>query len=323
MNKSILLATIAVLLVAGCTGQGGNIFNFQQITTTTVGGAGLVISDFAADTTPVFGGSTDRLLLTFSNAGGFDVPNNGALAYLTGSALSFNTSDDSHIYWLPTGSDTETKSGLGALNAADVVQGTDGTEKTLTWSLKAPNITSQTRNDVFIARVYANYETDVSGTVWIYSQTESDSARAAGRSLNVPTFSSTSGPVALTVKTIPSSVVLNSPDTFTLQIKVSSVGGGTLYRYNKFTTYSGLTGSDLGLSDTDLNHVYITVNAPGLSVGSECQNDQELIGGKSITLSCTVSPSAYPTTFQGYPITITAQYGYFTERTASVTVQKR
>ena len=159
MNKSILLATIAVLLVAGCTAQNGIQFPFQQITTTAVGGAGMVISDFAPDQSTVFGGSTDRVMITVKNAGGFDVPDSNSLVFLTGSALSFAGSVDTTLYWTSSTSDTAIKHFGTTMKAADVVQGTEGDQKTITWSLKAPNITSQTRGDLFIGRVYYDYET--------------------------------------------------------------------------------------------------------------------------------------------------------------------
>jgi hypothetical protein len=56
---------------------------------------------------------------------------------------------------------------------------------------------------------------------------------------------------------------------------------------------------------------------------SGCTGEQELVAGKDITLSCDVTITSPPTTFQGYPITVTATYGYNAERTATVTVSGR
>ena len=203
MNKSILLTTIAVLLVAGCTG--GIQLPFQQITTTQVGGAGMVFSDFSVDPTSVFSNSNARVMMTVSNKGGYPVPDTNSLVYLTGSALSL--ADTTGIYW-HNAAETIFKHFGKTMNPEDTVRGTPADEKTMTWSLTAPNVSKgQTRNDIFIGRVYYDYQTSVTGTVWVYSQSESDAARAASRTLNKATLSATSGPVALTVKTSPDPVI--------------------------------------------------------------------------------------------------------------------
>jgi hypothetical protein len=320
MNKTILLATIAVLLVAGCTAPTGTQWPWQQITTTAIGGAGMVISDFVADQSTIYGGSTDRIMITVKNAGGYDVTTDKSLVYLTGSAISLG--GDDKIYWT---SGTETslfKHFTSTMKSTDIVKGTEADERTITWSLKAPNITAQTRADLFIGRVYYDYQTAVTGTVWVYSQSESDAARAAGRTLNKATFSSTSGPVALIAKISPDPVVLaTGENSFTLTIKVSNVGSGVLYKTGGVTYTLG--SENIELTTDELNRVDIGISAPGMTLGSGCTGEQELIGGKDLTLSCDITITTPPTTFQGFPITITADYGYFAERTASVTVQRR
>jgi hypothetical protein len=331
MNKSILLATVAVLLVAGCTQGGIQIPGFQQITTTAAGGAGLVMSDFSVDQPTIFGGSTDRIMMTVKNAGGYDVPDASSLVFLTGSAIDFTKAPGvaDPIYWVPGSASDKAIEHFGkTMKSADIVSGTSGDEKTITWNLKAPNITSQTRNDLFIGRVYSDYQTVVTGTVWVYSQTEADAARAAKRSIYSSTFSSTSGPVALTASVSPDPIVLQSNgDTFTMKIRISSVGGGTLYQNNTISYGSASTADDLKLSDTNLNKVVISVipSSSNLAVSNpaDCTGEQELIGGKDVVLSCDIVVTTLPATFQSYPVTVTAYYGYFTERTASITVQKR
>jgi hypothetical protein len=317
MNKSILLATIAVLLVAGCTGT--SQFPFQQITTTAIGGAGLVISDFSVDPTSVYSSSNARVMMTIDNKGGAPVTDDKSVIYLTGSALSLT--DTTGMYW-HNSAETIYKHFGKTMNPEDTVRGTPADEKTITWSLTSPNVSrGQTRNDIFIGRVYYDYQTSITGTVWVYSETESDAARAAGRTLNKATFSSTSGPVALTVRASPDPVVLASGEsTYTMTMKVSNVGGGVLYRTGSVTYTSG--SENIALTSDQLNKVDIEMNAPGMTV-SGCTGEQELVGGKDITLSCDVTITSPPTTFQGYPVTLTATYGYNTERTATVTISGR
>jgi hypothetical protein len=318
MNKSILLTTLAVLLVAGCTGTNIQL-PFQQITTTAIGGAGMVLSDFSVDPTAAYGNSNVRVMMTVSNKGGAPVSDTNSLVYLTGSALSL--SDTTGVYW-HNAAETIYKHFAKTMNPEDTVRGTPADEKTLTWSLTAPNVSKgQTRSDIFIGRVYYDYQTSVTGTVWVYSQSESDASRASGRTLNKATLSATSGPVALTVKTSPDPIVLSTGEnTFTMTMRVSNVGGGALYKIGAVTYTSG--SEDITLTTDELNKVDIAVSAPGMTVAG-CTGEQELVAGKDITLSCDVTITSPPTTFQGYPITVTATYGYNAERTATVTVSGR
>jgi hypothetical protein len=319
MNKTILLTTLAVLLVAGCTGQGGVQLPFQQITTTQVGGAGLVISDFSVDPTSLYGNSNARVMMTVSNKGGFSVPDGSSLVYLTGSAISMD--DTTGVYW-HNAAESIFKHFGKTLNPEDTVRGTPADEKTMTWSLTSPNVTrGQTRNDIFIGRVYYDYQTSVTGTVWVYSQSESDAAKASGRTLNKATLSSTAGPVAMIVKTSPDPVVLSTGEnSFTVTIKLSNVGGGALYKAGAVNYAAG--SEAIALTTDQLNKVDISASAPGITL-TGCTGEQELVSGRDITVSCDATIATVPATFQGFPITVTATYGYNTERTATVAVSGR
>jgi hypothetical protein len=319
MNKSILLTTIAVLLVAGCVGPDGAEFPFQQVTTTQIGGAGLVISDFSVDPTTLYSNSNARVMMTVANKGGFPVPDSKSLVYLTGSALSMD--DTTGIYW-HNAAEAIFKHFAKTLNPEDTVRGTPADEKTMTWSLTSPNVTKgQTRNDIFIGRVYYDYQTSVTGTVWVYSQSEADAAKASGRTLNKATLSSTSGPVAMTVRTSPDPVILSSGDnSFTVMMKLSNIGGGSLYKAGAVDYAAG--SENIALTTDDLNKVDVDISAPGITF-SGCTGEQELISGKDITVSCDATVASAPTTFQGFPITVTAVYGYNAERTATVAVSGR
>jgi hypothetical protein len=280
----------------------------------------MVISDFTPDQAEVFGGQTDRIMMTVSNKGGHSVPDTDSLVYLTGSAVSL--SGDSSLYW--TGS-TETliKKFGKEMKPADSIRDTPADEKTLSWSLQAPNVSrGEQQTYLFIGRAYYDYQTKVSGNAWVYSETEADAARAAGRTLNAATWSATSGPVAVTAKLTQDPVVLyGSENKITLVIKVSNAGSGVLYKKDSID-YSTTNPDDLALTQDEINRVTIGGNVAGASLPAECTGDQELVGGKDLTLTCDVTITT-PATFVGVPIVITADYGYFSERTASVTVSGR
>lgn len=316
MNKAILLATLAIVAVAGCTNV--NIPNIFQTTTTVIGGTGMAITDFSADQSEVYSNQTDRIMMTVSNAGGFLVPMDKALVYLTGSALS-PSSTNKAIYW--TGTSSQIQQFTKDMKPADPVRDIPADEKTFTWTYTSPDI-SNVQSYLFIGRVYYDYETTVTGNVWVYTQDESDAARAAGKTLNTATWSATSGPVAVVAKVTQDPVILyGSENTITLVIKVSNAGSGVLYE-SGVLDYTTTYPDDLKLTANQINRVDIEGNVAGNPLPSTCTGVQELVGGKTLTLTCDVTITP-PATFQGFPITITADYGYFSERTASVTVSGR
>lgn len=316
MKIAIVLATVAVVLVAGCT---QSITNITQ-TNTQLAGTGLVMTDFSIDQAEVYGGQTDRIMMTVSNKGGHSVPDGEALVFLTGSAVKLD--GDEAMYWT---SDSETLiKGFGKeMKPADAVRDTPADEKTISWSLVAPSVSKGEQIPyTFIARVYADYQTKITGNVWVYSETEADTAKNAGTSLNRATWSATAGPVVLTARLTQDPVVLYSgEDKVTLVIKVSNANSGAIYKAGSID-YSTTNPDELALSSDEINWVTVDGNLAGIQLPEECAGTFEMVGGKDLTLTCdiTITP---PATFQGYPISITADYGYYTERTASVTVSGR
>jgi hypothetical protein len=230
------------------------------------------------------------------------------------------------LYWAGRGDTTSVYEKLTkTLSPEDPVREIPAGEQTVTYTLTSPTGITKgtTRDDIFIGRVYYDYSTTVSGNVWVYSEAEADAARASGKELNTAVLSSSAGPIALYVKAVPEPIILVSgEDTFTLQIRVSNVGGSTLYKAGSID-YSAAE-PDLSLDiDTELNRVEIDVEGTGLSGFDDCEGEQELVAGKDIVLSCDVSVANPPTTMQSYQLKITATYGYMSERTTSVSISGR
>jgi hypothetical protein len=320
MNKSILLATIAVLMVAGCT---GGQLQIPWITspTTIVGGNGLVITEFSLDNTEVYSNRSAKVTMTVANKGGSTVLNGKALAVLQGSAIKDTLADN--LYW--SGRSTTTIVYLGMdkdMNPYDPIRDIPADEKTLNWYLTSPTGISvgTTRNDYFIGRLYYDYVTTVTGNIWVYSEAESDAAKASNRQLNQNSFTSSTGPVAVYVTVKPTNVVVSDTDrTFTMQVKVVNTGGGTLYKQGA-VGYSP-SSPDLSIdSNTELNRVTVDITAPsGWSGYTDCESaDFELVKGEG-KLTCEVTVPV-PTTFESSQITVISNYGYWIDRTASITV---
>ena len=207
--KKILISLLAIVLVAGCTIPG--LPNLGGTTTIGTAGKGLEITDFTAEPATVYSGATVRVTMDVENDGGTTVSSTKALAYLTGSDVNLGSADTR--YWTSS-ADTEYKAFLRDMRAADVVKGTSADTTRFTWSLKAPTLPAgQTRTDTFYGRVYSDYATAINGNIWVYTEGESDAAKASGRSLNTASFASTSGPVGLSVKASPDPVIYYTTTT--------------------------------------------------------------------------------------------------------------
>jgi len=176
----------------------------------------------------------------------------------------------------------------------------------------------QTRTDTFIGRVYYEYQTVARGTVWVYSESEADAVRSSKGTFEKSSFTSTKGPLKVDVSVSPETPILSSSDNlFTVEIRLSNIGGGTVYRINKLDYTSG----EISLGTEDLDKVYVSFNSPDLIV-SGCTGEQELIAGKDTTLACDVR-APVPVAKQGYSAEIVVSYGYYKEASTTVTVSGR
>ena len=315
MNPKIYASAtiLAIVLVSACTIPGlewpfGNGGALPGVT-----GLGLEMTSFTAEPSTVFSGSTVRLIMETENKGGTTVEDSEALIYLTGSNFD-DWSDTSPLY------DHFDKD----MKAQDVVRGVPADTKRFSWSLTAPTLPSgQTRTDTFIGRIYHEYETSALGSIWVYSETEAEAARAAGRQMYSPSFTYTKGPVGVYVSVSPDPVVLYSEgDSFTINIKISNLAAGTIYSPGAVTYASG--SENIALEADEINRVDVDITADSeLSGYTDCEGtDEELIAGRDLTLVCDLTPPL-PGTFKSYSFDVKVSYGYYTERTATVTVQGR
>lgn len=180
----------------------------------------------------------------------------------------------------------------------------------------------QTNNYILIGRLYSDYQTNANGNIWVYSETESEAARAAGRSLYTPSFTYTKGPVGLSVTVSPTPIILYTGENrFTVYIKISNLASGTIYA----PSVINYGGTNVALTMDNINRVNVVVTpGSGLSIvdNNGCQGtDQELVAGKDLTMVCDITVGGSVPTFQSFPFDISVSYGYYTERTSSVTVQ--
>ena len=311
MKGKILVSLLAIALISGCAGI--SIPGVDLTPGVGVGGNGLEITSFTAEPSSAFSGSSVRVTIEVENRGGTTVPNGGSLVYLTGASFSEWSGGDSAIFHTI---DKEMK-------AEDVIRGVPPSTYRYSTTLSAPDLDAgQTNNYVLIGRLYSDYQTNANGNIWVYSETEAEAARAAGRSLYTPSFTYTKGPVGLSVTVSPTPIILyEGENRFTVYIKISNLASGTIYAPDVID-YSG---TSVALNMDQINRVDVDViPGAGLTIPDTdgCEGaDQELVAGKDLTMVCDVDVDTEVPTFQSFPFDVSVSYGYYTERTASVTVQ--
>ena len=318
MKAKILMLVLTTVLVAGCVG-----IDIPGAGGLAVGaGNGLEIISFTAEPTTVYSGRTVRVVAEVENRGGTIVPDNSAIIYLTGSNIDLADTDGTYWY----GRDIEDRAQIKlipSMEPENVVRGTPADIERFDWSLTAPNLTpGQTRQDTFIVRVYNEYSSGVNGNIWVYTESEAEATKAAGRSLETSAFTPVQGPVGVSVRVNPNPVILyDGENEITFNIDITNNAQGTIY-YNTGMVYSAA--ASLALSaDDHLNRVNVIVEAPEFGDDMDCEGVQEIFGGRSLTLVCeaTINSGKIPTTFKSYLVNVIVEYGYYTQREATVTVQ--
>jgi hypothetical protein len=306
MQKSVL-AVLAIVLVAGCVGQ---------TTTPTTGGPGLAITSFTADVTEQTSTRDIRLFAEFENQGESKVLMSKSLVALIGPI------GDGLLQWgvVPNNVSTFRRD----LNPADVARDLPAGRDTKQWKVKAPSLDpGQSKTDTFTVRTYYDYEVKGIGNIVTYSEAEATAVQEQGDTLETGFFSTTRGPVELSIRSVPDPVIALGEETVTLEITISNVGGGTVYRAGQEVFTSDMTDVP-GLDFSDLNKVNLMVDTALEETGTTCKTgaEQELIGGKPTTITCDFKVKV-PANKQSYPVRVNATYGYYTEQSIQLTAVGR
>lgn len=305
--KKELMFILPLVVIAGCLGGGGD--------TKVAGIEGLEILSFTSTPSEVPSGSSIRLSLEIENRGDAVVSRSKALAFLIGSNL--NLGDTTGASWYNS-AETLYKTLTRDLNPEDASRESAAEKASFSWRLTSPTIDrGQKRTDTFRARVYYEYETSVRGTVWVYSPAEEEAVKSSREQLKRASFTSTDGPLRVTVTANPDPPVLSTSDSFfTLNIKVENVGGGTIFKPGvvDFTTPS------VSLSPDHLNRIQVSVTGSAIQV-TGCTGEQELIEG--FDLICDVQVTSAPVTVQGFAPVVKLTYGYYADQETSATVVGR
>jgi len=299
MKKIIaLFAIFAIIAVSGCIGGDDEIVIGPK-------GHGLEITNFSSNIYSLYSDQSTHITLVADNQGESIVDMDDGLALLI-------ISSD----WTVTPSNAQ--SYKKDLSFEDPVRGTPAGSQYFTWTVKAPQLSpGQQRPDSITGRIYYDYQTTSTGTVWVYPETEAMSEREKGTILNVLTYKSKRGPIAISMSVVPDPVTVYSDgEMFTMTLQFTNVGGGTVYKDDVVDSTS------YDISDANRNVIRVDLDIAGLTVDETCLDHVEFFGNKA-TVICDVTIASAPPTKQSYPITVTADYGYYVDKIIQVDVSGR
>ncbi len=283
--KYLFALPLAIILVAGCI----------QVPAT---GGGLIINTFEPDFLQVYSGEPVNFRLLVKNTGSVDATD--VRPVITG-VDNWRSAGGTCDEW-------------NRISASVPYLGIEGGSKNCVWTLDAPEVPeglSTTHNPT--VRLYYTYRTNVVKTIFIASRRELKRIEDSGRALPAETKSSTSGPITLDIKSIGPIRFWESSVIFPLEITVNNVGGGVVCP----------TVNDCE-DGQNWNSLKMEIEEEGITI-SECRLDEvTLWRGKSNTFVCKVTVGGLSDiTSVMKTISIEASYGYFVDKTTSVTVSWR
>ena len=296
MKNYFPLALVAIVLVAGCTSNTG--------TASTSGGAvGLSITSFTANPAEARGGQAVLAKMVIENQGQrtVDAADN-FVVLIKPSDWNFNT-------------ESETASKQGSKMQRPLGE-QKPVPRTYTWSLKAPASQGADVPVDLTGRIYYKYETNASGTINVYPDSELE------RATETAEFTSSKGPIEIAVEVNPNPpVIYSNDDEFTLTIHVKNKGNGVVFKKDDISKDS----YDIN-PETQLGKVALEIIKPaGLTISdSDCVNNIQFFGtSKEEITTCSVKVDSKPVTKAPYRITVKANYGYYDEAKARVILKAR
>jgi len=314
MNKALfaILPLVAIVAISGCVQE--------QATTPT--GNGMVITDFSSSLDTVSGGNkTVTIYLEAENMGG------DTITKATGCLIGSNMGDDyqnglwqfsKDVEGRPVCQGLETDETLRPADLANSIPG--GTLKSR-WYLKSPCLAETlSRTDSFTGRVFYEYDTIASTSIWVYTETELAAANQRGESIpSSLVVESTKGPVAISIDAV--QPVRAEDGTVTLKITISNVGNGVVF--DKEASIGGDGTSVPSLSESDLNTFTAAFTVSGdIAEDVDCEielTEIELRKGASVTKTCDIEIDEDKISAKNsFPITIEATYGYYIDSELSV-----
>jgi hypothetical protein len=291
-----LLTLSAVVLVSGCTDQGGVSY-----------GKGVVITDFDSDFSSLQSGEDLTLRLRVQNQGEADAEN--VKAQIIGIDLD---------EW-GTGFGWSEEEDLGTLIAADPTTNTEGQMKQAEWYLEAPDYPENIKfTHTPEVRVTYDYTTTALKSITLVDVDELRRIRDAGKTIPGGATQSSAGPLSVQIKTGDFVKTQQLKDPFPLNIIIRNDQTGYVLEGDG---YYGGWGADEYSSP-----VKVTITLPsGMSLepGEGCSTSGEwvnLFRGKEHMLTCEISIDDPPEVKVEKYIQVDLEYTYAVDASTTVEV---
>lgn len=286
--RAVALLALCVLAASGCTMPAS-------------GSGGVVISYFEPSFQTVYSGEPIDFRLMVENKGTVDADE------VSAKIIGLDT-------WQGSSEGGNCDTSLSSLAGAVPSIGAPGGSANCKWTYVAPEVPKGLSSGYSpTARVYYSYNTHLIKSLFFAPSREIRMMMDRGESIPSQTASQTQGPISIEIKGNTPMRFWEDSVEFPIAITITNTGGGVVCKSKDECD------SDDGLSK-------LTVNVDGGNdIAMECGDEViELWQGKTNTMICRATFSglsdAGPSTRL---IRVTASYGYYVDKQAQVTVQKR
>jgi hypothetical protein len=278
-TKLILLLSLALVLVSGCTTQ-------------TTGGNGVMVKDFGPEFGEIYAGEPINFRLLVKNEGSVNAQNvHAELLGLdedwcdeTKATKGCEASAGGRKEKMPNEPECSYKGDGFNMLAPDPQRGTEGSQHICTWSYKAPPIPKGFEITYTpTVRVFYSYKSGVVKLITFGSSSELRTIQDTGGKLPTETVSTTSSPVQLSIETKGPIRFWQeeSKVIFPLEITIRNTGGGVACAFDDNAVTKDACKVQSGEAPKNKIRLMITFGNAEMELMDECK---EFKGGKTISL---------------------------------------
>jgi hypothetical protein len=320
-EKIITLGFILLFLIP----SSGCVFDNLPFDSQTPVGSGIVIESFRTDPelSEVYSNEEVTFVLKFRNTGSVKAEN--CFAELLGLDQLWKGRDDTRknprnqeVFPYEKECQYDQRGNWIVLLPPDPSEGIEGGDKICTWGYTAPDVMPGLYADyVPRARVFYDYKSFLIKTITLLPTEELGVIQNQGKGLPVETTSESGSPVSLDIEARSPVRTYGQTLTFPMVIKIENVGGGTVCkdseRCRKYTE---------GGAEWNVFKLYIKLPEGMSFEEGSCTGDEDiyLVMGKSQTITCKVRVDSIPQSLTQKNIQLTAEYGYFIDKTTKIRV---
>jgi len=319
-----LVLVFAFVLISGCVIPSG----INPFDSNTPAGTGVVIEDFGPDFQTVYSGEEVKFMLKVKNTG--SVKAEDGFAELLGLDQIWlgeqsQTSAGGEVFPKETQCRYDNR-GITLLPEQPDA-GITGGETTCTWVYKAPPVsTGLSVNSKPRVRFYYTYKSSTIKTVTLVPREELKAIQNQGKGLPTESYSTTKSPVSIDIETASPIRTYGNSVEFPVVITFKNIGGGTVCtdKSENCKKYGGVIITSELPQWNRLKFKIILPDGLDIANGSCKEEDEKIVftGKDPQTISCVIIAKDVSKQIGVIQknIEVTAQYGYFIDKTSDITV---